>query len=146
MQLQLDLVVAGLLDQALRKHNDALIQLRATSLGDGVDNVFCLNGTEELTGFGGLNLYLDIRQLLELVADLTCVIQVANLASFLGALDALNLLLCAAGSHDGQAARKQVVTSVAVLNLNNFASGAEVLNGSGEDQLHDPCLSIELVE
>ena len=92
MQLQLDLVIAGLLDQALRKHNDALIQLRATGLGDGVDNVFCFNGTEELTGFGGLNLYLDIRQLLELVADLTCVIQVANLASFLGTLDALNLL------------------------------------------------------
>ena len=78
MQLQLDLVVAGLLDQALWKHNNALIQLWATGLGDGVDNVFCFNGTEELTGFGGLNLYLDIRQLLELVADLTCVIQVAN--------------------------------------------------------------------
>ena len=146
MQLQLDLVVAGLLDQALGHINDTLIQVRATGLGDGLDNVFCVNGTEELAGSGGLNLDLNVRQLLKLVADLACVVQVANFASFLGALDALNLLLSAAGSHDGQAAGKQVVTSVAVLNLNNFASGAEVLNGSGEDQLHDPCLSIELVE
>ena len=39
VQLQLDLVVAGLLDQALGHNNDALIQLRATRLADAVDNL-----------------------------------------------------------------------------------------------------------
>src|SRR5699024_11006836 len=68
-------------------------------------------------------------------------VQVADCASFLCTLDAFNLLLSAAAGNNCQTTWKQVVTSVTVFNLNNFAWSAEVLNGSGEDQLHDPCLS-----
>ena len=132
VQLELDLVVASLLDEALRKHNNALIQLGATGGFDRGNDVLCGHGTEELALLRGLHRHLDVGELLELGANLACVVQVANCASFLGALDALDLLLSTTGGNDGQTARKQVVTSVAVLNLNNIACGAEVLNGSGD--------------
>ena len=71
-------------------------------------------------------------------------IEVADSAFLLGTLHGGDLLLGATGRNNCEVARKQVVTSVAVLHLDDITRDTEVLNGSGEDQFHDPCLSWKL--
>ena len=73
----------------------------------------------------------------QLGGDLAGVPEVADLAGLAGPTDRVDLLLRAAGGHDGQPARKQVVAAVAVLDLDDVAGRAEIGHVTGEDELHD---------
>ena len=54
----------------------------------------------------------------------------------LGATDVLGLLLGTAGGDDRQAAGQQVVTAVAILDLDGVSGDAQVLDLSGKNQFH----------
>src|SRR5262249_25423634 len=64
-------------------------------------------------------------QRLQLAADLLGVAQVADLPGAAGPLDRGDLLLAALGPRDREAARHQVVTAVAVTDLDDVAGRAE---------------------
>ena len=76
-------------------------------------------------------------QAAQLGCDLAGVPEVADLARLAGPTDRVDLLLRAAGGHDRQPARKQVVAAVAVLDLDDVAGRAEIGHVTGEDELHD---------
>ena len=132
------LVLTGGLDQVLRENDGTLVQVRAAGCLACCDEVVSLHGTEQLTALGGADCNLDTLKCLKLSLNFASMVEVANAASLLGTLDALDLLLSARGSRNGQATREQQVTSVAVLDLYDVASDTKILNGGGEDQQQDP--------
>jgi hypothetical protein len=62
--------------------------------------------------------------------------EVADLAHLASALDLSDLLLAATGPVDGETAGEEVVTAVAVLDLDHVAGGAQSGDVLGEDELH----------
>ena len=92
-----------------------LVQGTAIGLLHCCDYVISGDRSEQLASLGGANLDGYTGEVFQLLLDFACVIQIADLACFLSALDAFDLLLCTAGCQDGVAARQQVITSVACL-------------------------------
>ena len=132
-------ILAGLLMPALNMAKQKAIDLHC------INNLICSDRAEDLAGLCGADRYGHATQVLQLFLNLACVIQVANLSCFLCALNSFDLLLSAAGSNNCVAARKQVVTSVASLDLYDVAGDTELVNVGGEDQLHDPAFRCALV-
>ena len=115
-----------------------LIQLRTTSSYDGLSNVVRLNRPEQLAIVGSADGDRNAFQVRQLLFDLASTIGVANSTRFLRTLQILNLLLCTTSSGDRVPAREQVVSSIAGLDLDDVTRNTEIVNGGGEDQLHDP--------
>ena len=68
--------------------------------------------------------------------ELVGVLQVAHGLGLAGATDVVGLTLRATGGRDGQATGQQVVTAVAVLDLDGVAGGTQVVDLCGENQFH----------
>ena len=78
--------------------------------------------------------------------DLGGVIRATDFACVTGALDALDLLLGATGPADRLALGQEEVTAVAVLDLDDVAGDADLVNGAGENELHDALPNQRAVE
>ena len=73
---------------------------------------------------------------LERGLQLVGVLEAAHGLDLAGPTNLLGLALGAAGRHDGQSARQQVVAAVAVLDLDGVAGRTQVVDLGGKNQFH----------
>ena len=104
----------------LAERDRAPVDLLAGDLGERAGDLGGGHRAEQATGRAGLDLDVD-RGGLELALDLVGVVLVADRARGAGLLDRLDGLLAATGPADRDVAREEVVTAVAVLDLDHVA-------------------------
>ena len=75
-------------------------------------------------------------QLLQLAAHFLSVVHTSDFARCTAALDAVNLLFGTACPADRKSPRHEIVAAVTVLDLDNVARRAQVVNGSSQDEFH----------
>ena len=105
----------------------AIVRLSTSSPGDLGERAGDLgggDGAEQPAALAGLDLDVD-RRGLELGLDLVGVVVVADRTGGAGLLDRLDGLLAAAGPADRDAARDEVVTAVAVLDLDHVTGARD---------------------
>src|SRR5690606_7788901 len=114
----------------------ALVDLGATGVLDRGSDVGRGDGTEEPTGVAGADGQADLDTL-ELGLHLVGLLDGVDLVDLASTTDLLDVLLAALGPADRELPRDQVVASVAVLDVDDVARGAEAGDLVGEDDLHE---------
>ena len=127
-------VVADAL-HGLGEGDGPLVDGGASGLLDGLGQLSDGDGPEQRTGLGDPSANLD-GKVLDLGADLLRVLNAADLAGVAGTLDAFDLFLGTAGPDDGLALRDEVVAAVAVADLDDVPGDAELVDGAGQNELH----------
>ena len=121
--------------------NGALVDSAETCLFNSVSNSICLNGAEETTISTSLVCYYN-RASRELSCGLLGFFQGGLRTGRTGRTDRFNLLLAANGPRNGKAARKKVVTCIAVLNGDDVTSGTQTGYFLSQNNLsHSTCYS-----
>ena len=113
----------------------ALVDLRATGSLDRRSDVGRGDGTEETTGVAGADGQTDLDAL-EPGLDLVGLLDGRDLVDLARTTDLRDVLLATLGPADREVPRDQVVASVAVLDVDDFAGGTEARDLVGEDDLH----------
>src|SRR5690606_18664687 len=130
-----DVVLSDGLDR-LAELDAPLVDLRAARVGDRLGDVGRRDCTEESARGAGLGRQPH-RRVLQPSLDFARAVEVGELPSLARPADRVDLLLGTLGPGEGEPARKQVVTAVAVLHLDDVAGRTEARHFLSENELHD---------